>query len=112
MNSQSLRPLFTFSPAEVPIGTIKVFADEIISVVVSHLPDGTWGAIENLCSHDNGTLGDGYLQNDRVICPRHGAAFDCLSGAVKSLPAVKSVSAYSVLLQDNGNMAVYQEVSP
>jgi len=111
MNPESQRPLFIFPSTEVPVGTIKVYTNEVLSIVVSHLPDGTWGAVENLCSHDNGTLGEGYIQNNRVICPRHGAAFDCISGAAKSLPAVRSILAYSVSLQDNGYISINYEAS-
>ena len=111
MNPESPGPLFIFPPADVPIGTIRIYTNEMISIVVSHLPDDTWGAVENLCSHDNGTLGEGYLQNNRVICPRHGAAFDCVSGAAKTLPAVRSILAYSISLQDNGYMAIDHQAS-
>jgi 3-phenylpropionate/trans-cinnamate dioxygenase ferredoxin component len=62
--------------------------------------DGTLYAIDDLCTHDGGTLGEGRLRNGRVICPRHGAAFDARTGKVISLPAVKSVSSYAVSVDD------------
>lgn len=64
--------------------------------------DGALFAIDDLCTHDGGTLGEGRLRNGRVICPRHGAAFDARTGKVISLPAVKSVSAYEVTIEDGG----------
>ena len=36
------------------------------------------------------------LRNGRILCPRHGAAFDAKTGRVLSLPAVKGVQAYPV----------------
>ena len=41
-------------------------------------------------------LGEGRLLRDRVICPRHGAAFDARTGRALTLPAVRGVSAYDV----------------
>ena len=49
-----------------------------------------------MCTHDSGPLGEGRLQNGRVICPRHGAAFDARTGKVLTLPAVRDVGAYIV----------------
>ena len=51
-------------------------------------------AIGDVCSHDDGPLGDGDLEGDEVICPRHGARFDVRSGKALSLPAVVDIPAY------------------
>jgi len=64
-------------------------------VAVSNI-DGEYFAIDNICTHDGGPLGEGKLQRGRVICPRHGAAFDARTGKVLTLPAVRSVNAYPV----------------
>ena len=53
-------------------------------------------AIGDVCSHDNGPLGDGELDGDEVICPRHGARFDIRSGKTMGLPAVVDIPAYPV----------------
>jgi 3-phenylpropionate/trans-cinnamate dioxygenase ferredoxin subunit len=61
--------------------------------------DGEFYAIDDLCSHDDGPLGEGTLQGGRVICPRHGAAFDPKTGAALTLPAVRGVGAYKVTVE-------------
>ncbi len=53
-------------------------------------------AIEDLCSHDDGPLGDGDLEDHEIVCPRHGARFDVRSGKALTLPAVEDISAYPV----------------
>ena len=53
-------------------------------------------AIEDLCSHDDGPLGDGDLDDHEVVCPRHGARFDVRSGKALTLPAVEDINAYPV----------------
>lgn len=81
--------------ADVPVGEVRVVQCGERSVAVSNI-DGTLYAIDNRCTHDNGPLGEGRLRNGRIICPRHGAAFDARTGQVKSLPAVRNVNAYPV----------------
>lgn len=53
-------------------------------------------AIGDVCSHDNGPLGEGDLEGEEVICPRHGARFDLRSGKALALPAVEDIPAYPV----------------
>jgi 3-phenylpropionate/trans-cinnamate dioxygenase ferredoxin subunit len=53
-------------------------------------------AIDDVCSHDGGPLGDGELDGMDIICPRHGARFDIRTGKVLALPAVQDISAYPV----------------
>lgn len=89
--------------SDVPVGEVRVVQCGARSLAVSNV-DGTLYAIDNLCTHDGGPLGEGRLRNGRVICPRHGAAFDARTGRVLSLPAVKSVAAYDVTVEGD---AVY-----
>ncbi len=56
-------------------------------------------AIDDVCTHDGGPLGEGTLRGDRLICPRHGAAFDPRTGKVLTLPAVRDVNAYPVTVE-------------
>jgi 3-phenylpropionate/trans-cinnamate dioxygenase ferredoxin subunit len=51
-------------------------------------------AIADVCSHDEGPVGDGNLEGYEIACPRHGARFDVRSGKVRSLPAVVDIPAY------------------
>lgn len=57
-------------------------------------------AIADLCSHDDGPLGDGDLNDHEVTCPRHGAVFDVRNGRALSLPAVVDIPAYPVRIVD------------
>lgn len=86
------------SIADVPEGEVRVVQCGERSLAVSNI-NGELYAIDNLCTHDNGPLGEGRLSRGRVICPRHGAAFDAKTGKVLSLPAVRSVSSYAVTVE-------------
>jgi 3-phenylpropionate/trans-cinnamate dioxygenase ferredoxin component len=55
-------------------------------------------AIGDICSHDNGPLGDGSVEGNEVICPRHGARFNLATGKATSLPALTDIPVYPVRL--------------
>ncbi|PWH14982.1 MAG: biphenyl 2,3-dioxygenase [Ardenticatenia bacterium] len=62
--------------------------------------DGEYYAISDMCTHDGGPLVEGELQDDVIICPRHGARFDVRTGQVRSLPAYRPVPTYQVKVED------------
>ncbi len=43
-------------------------------VVVLVRTDGDVYCIDDVCTHDGGTLGDGELEDHCLVCPRHGAS--------------------------------------
>lgn len=73
---------------------------ERIFVEIDKLPivifniNGEYFAIGDVCTHDDGPLGDGDVEEHQVICPRHGARFDIRSGKALNLPAVVDIPAY------------------
>jgi len=69
------------------------------SIVVFNIAGGLF-AIADVCSHDDGPLGEGELDGFEVICPRHGARFDVRNGKVISLPAFIDIPAYPVRVID------------
>lgn len=83
------------SLADIPEGEVRVVACAGRSLALSNI-EGELHAIDNLCTHDDGPLGEGRLKGGNIICPRHGAAFDAKTGKARTLPAVKDVSAYTV----------------
>ena len=85
---------------DIAPGDVEVIEIEGRSLCVGHLADGRWGAIDNVCTHDGGVLGEGTVEESCVECPRHGARFDLLTGEVKALPAVFPVNAYPVRVVD------------
>jgi 3-phenylpropionate/trans-cinnamate dioxygenase ferredoxin component len=57
-------------------------------------------AIADVCSHDDGPVGDGDLDGYEITCPRHGASFDVRTGKVISLPAIVDIPAYPTRVVD------------
>ena len=63
---------------------------------------GSYFAIADLCSHDDGPLGDGEIENEyEISCPRHGAHFDIRSGKALKYPAVVDIPAFPVRVSGN-----------
>jgi 3-phenylpropionate/trans-cinnamate dioxygenase ferredoxin subunit len=61
--------------------------------------DGTFYAIDDVCTHDGGELDQGELDGDQIECPRHGARFDVKTGRALTLPAVVPVKSYPVQVE-------------
>jgi len=57
---------------------------------------GALFAIADVCSHDDGPVGEGDLVDFAITCPRHGAEFDVRTGKVLKMPAVVDIPAYPV----------------
>lgn len=82
---------------ELPAGE-RLFVEIDGAPIVVFNIGGTYFAIADICSHDDGPLGDGDLIDYEITCPRHGASFDVRSGKVLSLPAIVDIPAYPVRL--------------
>ena len=58
--------------------------------------EGTFFALENACTHEEGPLSEGDVEGYEVTCPWHGARFDIRTGAVLCAPAYDDVARYNV----------------
>lgn len=86
---------------------MKVFRAQGRRIALSQV-DGAFYAIDDLCTHDEGPLGDGALKGEEVECPRHGARFSVKTGAALRMPAVTPVKVHSVRV-DGQNIQVRLE---
>jgi 3-phenylpropionate/trans-cinnamate dioxygenase ferredoxin subunit len=83
---------------EVPVGEARVVAVDGKHIALCNV-DGTLYAIDDVCTHDGGPLGEGFLDGDQIECPRHGARFDVKTGKALTLPAVMPVNSYPVRVE-------------
>ena len=60
---------------------------------------GKFYALDDVCTHDGGPLGDGQLDGFTIACPRHGAQFDIRTGQALSMPATRDTVAHQVKLE-------------
>jgi 3-phenylpropionate/trans-cinnamate dioxygenase ferredoxin subunit len=87
------------SEADLPNGERLFVEIESLPIVIFNIA-GQLFAIGDVCSHDNGPLGDGMIDGNLVVCPRHGAEFDIRTGKAETLPAVVDIPAYPVRVVD------------
>ena len=88
--------------SELPPGERKLVEWEDLEIGVFNC-GGEYFAIEDRCSHDDGPLAHGELDDERctVECPRHGSLFDLRTGKPKTLPAYAPVDTVPVHVDDD-----------
>jgi naphthalene 1,2-dioxygenase system ferredoxin subunit len=69
-------------------------------IAIFKLEDGGVHAINNLCSHGNAKLCDGFVEGHRVECPFHQALFDVRDGTVSCGPATEPVKSWPVKIEN------------
>jgi len=82
---------------EVPAGTIREFQLDGKTVALANV-GGKLFAINNVCLHRGGPLGQGDLAGQIVTCACHGWQYDVTSGKLTANPAI-GVETYEVELR-------------
>lgn len=85
---------------DIPSGHVRVYEVGDRRIALCNV-DGTFYAIDDVCTHDGGPLGQGELEGDQIECPRHGARFDVRTGRALTMPAVRPVGIYPVQVRGN-----------
>lgn len=57
--------------------------------------------LDDVCTHDGGTLGEGPLEDNCLVCPRHGAKFDVRTGDAVAMPATEPTVIHDVKVDGN-----------
>jgi 3-phenylpropionate/trans-cinnamate dioxygenase ferredoxin component len=84
--------------ADIPPERVAVFQIGDHEVAVCNV-NGEFYAIDDVCTHDGGSLDQGELEGDEIECPRHGARFDVRTGAAIQLPAFEPVETHEVRVE-------------
>ena len=95
--------IITVCPSsELPAGAMRLITHDDVEIGIFNC-DGTVYAIEDRCSHDDGTLVEGTLDQAActIECPRHGSLFDLKTGRPKTLPAYEPVDTFPVIIDND-----------
>ena len=95
-------PIIDVCPVnELPPGQMRLVEWEDLEIGVFNC-SGQVYAIEDRCSHDDGPLVEGELDQDKctIECPRHGSLFDLKTGKPLTLPAYVPVETFPVIIED------------
>jgi nitrite reductase (NADH) small subunit len=66
--------------------------------------NGSYSAMDNVCPHRGGPLGQGMIENGKVVCPWHAWAWDPKTGATEFDSSMK-VQIYPMKVE-NGDVMV------
>ena len=86
--------------SDVPEGEMKLVEVGEERILLSNI-GGNFYAIGEVCSHADGPLSDGDIEDDEVECPFHGARFNLKTGLNTSPPAYEAVPCYPVSVQND-----------
>jgi 3-phenylpropionate/trans-cinnamate dioxygenase ferredoxin component len=95
-------PVIDICPVDdLPPGAMRLVEWEDLEIGVFNCA-GELLAIEDRCSHDDGVLVDGELDEQActIECPRHGSRFDLRTGKPLNLPAYVPVDTFAVSVDD------------
>lgn len=84
---------------DLPAGSYTSVDVDDVQIAVFNC-DGTYYAIEDVCTHDYGQLTGGEMEGCEVVCPRHGAKFDITSGEALTPPAYEPVDTFPIKIED------------
>ncbi len=86
-------------------GVDAVPADDVIGIdiagksVALYQVEGTIYATDNLCTHGNARLCDGFLEGYEIECPLHQGKFDIRNGKAMCAPLTEDVRTYPVKIE-------------
>ena len=83
------------SKDELADGEMKLIELEDQLVILFRV-DEQFYCLDDVCTHDGGTLSDGELKGCEIECPRHGARFDVRTGEAVCMPATQATVAHEV----------------
>lgn len=80
---------------EIPPGEMRAVEVDGEPIALYNV-GGEFFATCDTCSHEEASLSEGWLDDDIVTCPSHGAEFSVRTGEVLSLPATEPIATYPV----------------
>lgn len=83
---------------EIAVGQREVFDTDYGSILLMNI-DGTFYAVENVCSHEEFELADGALNNCELECSKHGSFFDVRSGEALNPPAIRPIKIFAARIE-------------
>lgn len=68
-----------------PAGEAREFTLDDRTICVAN-ENGKCSAMDNVCAHRGGPLGQGVVEQGKVVCPWHGWQFDLVTGKSEQNP--------------------------
>jgi naphthalene 1,2-dioxygenase system ferredoxin subunit len=84
--------------SKLPEGTMAGVEIDGRRVLLSNL-GGEVYAVDNVCTHEESLLSQGFMIEDRVVCALHLSQFDLRTGEVYNPPATVELKRYNVKIE-------------
>lgn len=92
-----------------------VFENEVVGVefqdknLAIYEVNGEIFVTDNICSHGNARLCDGFLEGHEIECPHHQGRFDIRDGKALCAPLTDDISTYPVKIENGRVFIVLDE---
>ncbi|MEX6632314.1 non-heme iron oxygenase ferredoxin subunit [Hyphococcus lacteus] len=67
--------------------------------------EGKFYCTDDLCTHGDASLAEGYVEDGEIICPFHLGSFCIKSGAPRTAPCSEPIATY-VVTEKDGNLLI------
>lgn len=95
------RWMFVASSDEVQEGIPFAIEIEGYSMVLCRVAGDEYYATDNLCTHGNALLSEGWLEDCVIECPLHAGQFDVRTGKALCAPVEQDLRIYPVEVRRN-----------
>lgn len=86
--------------ADFPAGSAtQIWVDEK-PIAIFRLDDGRCYATSDRCTHGNGSLSEGLLDNNQIECPLHRGKFDVMTGRAVALPCTRDLRTFPLTIEN------------
>jgi 3-phenylpropionate/trans-cinnamate dioxygenase ferredoxin subunit len=72
------------------------------ALCLARVESGEVYAIDDVCTHEQASLSEGFLLGCEVECPLHNSRFDLATGEVRGFPATEDTVAYETHVGEDG----------
>lgn len=84
---------------DLPAGTMQLVQVDGTDILIVN-NEGTFHALQGICSHEYFELDKGFLTGDSITCALHLSRFDLETGEPLDPPAELPLAVYPLLLED------------
>lgn len=84
--------------SDLPVGAVAAFDVNETRIAIANVA-GAFYAFDDMCTHAECSLGEGEMDDIKIICPCHQGSFDVRTGAVIGRPGRFPLKTYLVRTQ-------------
>ena len=92
--------LFAANTSELADGE-KLLVEVADELLILFRVGDQYFCLDDICTHDGGTLSDGEHCEFEISCPRHGARFDVRDGKALCMPATQGTRSHEVKVESD-----------